>query len=107
MACTNPSSRPQRPTHLVGHGLDLRLVVRVHLQDVGGAGKALGRLLGQAHRPPERREDDLGTLLLDGLGDGERDRLARKYTRDEQLLPLEQHRPPSPRTGTVPRAWYP
>ena len=74
--------------------LDVRGIVRVHLQDVDGIGEPARRLLRQPHRAPERGQDDLGPLLLQGLRGRVRDRLARQHAGDEQLLAFEQHRDP-------------
>ena len=77
---------------LPGHGINVRLVVDVELEDVGRAARELsGNALGQSARAAERGEHDLGPRLLRHLRDGERDAVVGEDTGDEQLLAFEEH----------------
>ena len=75
------------------HGVDLLLLVDVHLQDLRARFHAPGTLLGQAHHPPKAGQHDLRTLPLSHLGDGEGNAARRKHTRHQDLLALEDHPP--------------
>jgi hypothetical protein len=76
---------------LLPDGVDLGLVVGIHLQDVARVRQPLRHLLGEAHGASEVRQDDLSAVLLRGRRRCEGDRLRGQHAGDQQLLAVEQH----------------
>ncbi len=72
----------------VGQAPEVLVVRHVELDDLDGLGELLGDALGQ-RGPRERREDDLGALLLCQLGGVEGDGGLRQHTGDQDALALE------------------
>src|SRR5437016_4338995 len=73
-------------------GVDLFLLVDVHLQDLWSWFHPAGALLRQAHHPAEAGQDDVGALFLCRVGDRERDAGRGEHAGDQDLLPFEDAR---------------
>ena len=72
----------------LGERVEVLRIGDVELDDVGFGRQPARGALGQAHRPAERREHDLGAFFLRALGDGERDRRVVEHAGDEDSLLL-------------------
>ena len=90
IACSTPSTRPQRSRSVVGERGQVVGAVDVELQDVGRPVELGRRALGHAPDATERGQHDLGPRGLRLAGDLVRDRLAVDDAGDDQLLAFEQ-----------------
>ena len=96
IACSAPSTPPQRSRSDSVSAARSSALVHVELEHVDGLGQPLRRALGHPPAAPEARQHDRGALLLRLRGGVEGDRVLGDHAGDQQPLAVEDHslRPP-------------
>ena len=90
MACSAPSTPPQRASRSSRTAATWSGSVTSNSSTGGRRGQLAGRPLGQRQPPARPGEDDLGPLLLGQLGHGEAERGVGEHTGDEDALAVEK-----------------